>query len=88
MIGYKLPNGFFKPWSLDGKFYGGELVKHRPESADMGNFYTLCDVGKVMYVYNQNHILVEWSKCNRMKLQQYKNGFLDIHSANSLEFIK
>jgi hypothetical protein len=83
VVGTWLPQGFFKPWYEDSKFYGGELVKYSPEAKN-ADFYNFCDQGKVIYVYNQNNILVEWSKCDRMDFPQYRNGFLDLHVATNL----
>lgn len=82
VVGTRLPEGFFKPWTEDGNFYGGEHVRHDSEGADP--FYTLCDEGKVVYVYDQNHIVVHWSKCDRIPDPEAKKGFLEIHELRNL----
>ena len=63
----------------------GELVKHTKEEHP---FYNLCDRGKVVYVYNQENILVEWTKCDKIDNSQVKTGFLDLHNKESLELRK
>jgi hypothetical protein len=81
IVGYKLPPGTFKPWDLDGRYYGGELVKHVQDK-----FYTLCNKGKVVYVYNQDNILVNWTECK--DVNYYDGSFhdigLDLHSSRQL----
>ncbi len=64
-IGVRLPQGLFRPWYDDGKFYGGEKVHHTQEDKD---------------VHDQYHILVEWHNCEKLEELEYRKGFFDLHS--------
>ncbi len=79
-IGVRLPQGLFRPWYDDGKFYGGEKVHHTQEDKDIGDFYNACEYGKVVYVHDQYHILVEWHNCEKLEELEYRKGFFDLHS--------
>ncbi len=82
LVGNNMPTIRPTPWYDDGNFYRGDLVKHTPELDH--KYYSFCKQGQVMYVYDQNHILVEWTQCEELPFENARGGFLDLHSKTGL----
>lgn len=78
-----LPN---RPWFEDGHIYAQDVVVYMSEeNTPNDKFYSFCKEGKVLYVKDESHVLVEWKKCQDMPFEHLRDGFLDLHSAKTLK---
>lgn len=79
ILAVSMPGAFSRPWYSKG-IYVGDSVSHIAE--DGYPFYTFCEKGRVVYRENSEAILVRWSDCKGLQMDD--KVIFDIHKESQL----